>query len=121
VVKSTNNELLQLFEKHITEAAKEAAEQLIASKPGWFTASKGTLMGLISKRNDTLKDFMKKESLDSQEVLKRPDETSSEKKRKDKRKWQSEFAEKFQQKDFCANPNEAFQNHHRPFMQKDQK
>ncbi len=121
MVKSTNNELLQLFEKHITEAAKEAAEQLIASKPGWFTASKGTLMGLISKRNDTLKDFMKKESLDSQEVLKRPDETSSEKKRKDKRKWQSEFAEKFQQKDFCANPNEAFQNHHRPFMQKDQK
>jgi hypothetical protein len=38
-IKSTNDKLLQLFEKHVSEAAKEAAGRPITFKPDWFTAS----------------------------------------------------------------------------------
>jgi hypothetical protein len=50
----------KIFEKHITKAAK----------PDWFSASKHTLTELISKRNEALKDFKKKGTPASQELLK---------------------------------------------------
>ncbi len=48
VASASNDDLLILFEKRIIiEAKKEAAEQLITSKPDWFTTSEHTLMELI--------------------------------------------------------------------------
>ncbi len=127
-IESTNDELLQMFEKHITEAAKEVAEQPITSRPDWFTASEHILTKLISERNEALKSFMKRGTSASQELLRKTRRHLLKEKRKAKRRWQYEFAKKCQQKDFRANPKEAwmmvsqlmdgFQKHHENFAQK---
>jgi len=72
--------------------------------------------------------FLKKGSLNSQETLKITRRNLLREKRKAKRKWQAEFAEKCQKKDFRTNPKEAwqmvrqlmngFQKHHKPLVQK---
>jgi len=68
---ATNDELLQLFEKHIAKAAKEAAEQPISFKADWFSTSEQILMELIQKRNNALKRFMKTGSTISLEPLRK--------------------------------------------------
>jgi len=68
---ATNDELLQLFEKHIAKAAKEAAEQPISFKADWFSTSEQILKELIQKRNNALKRFMKTGSTISLESLRK--------------------------------------------------
>jgi hypothetical protein len=91
---STEDELLHIFESHITEAAKEAAEQPISSKPDWFSASEHILMELISKRNEAQKNFMKKGTPDLQETLKKTQTRPPQRKKKS----QKEMAIRLRQK-----------------------
>jgi hypothetical protein len=97
---STNDELLHIFENHITEAAKAATEQPISSKPDWFSASEHILIELISKKNEAQKNFMKKGTPELQETLKKTRQDLLKEKRRAQRKWQFDFAGKCQQKDF---------------------
>ncbi len=52
------------------EAAKEAAEYTVTSKPDWFTASENALMELRTIRKEALKILMEKGTDESQETLK---------------------------------------------------
>ncbi len=127
-MEATNDELIQLFENHIVEAAKEVAEKEVTSKPDWFTASEDTLIKLIHIRNEALKNFMEKGTAETQENLRETRRNLLREKRKAKRKWQFNFAENCQKKDFRSNPKEAwqmvfrlmdgFQKHHRKATQK---
>jgi hypothetical protein len=100
----TTNELLQLFENHIVNAAKEVVEKEITSKPDWFTAAKDSLMNLIHFRNEALKNFMEKGTSETQEILREARQNLLREKRRAKCNWQLEFTENCQKKNFQANP-----------------
>jgi hypothetical protein len=106
-METTNDELLQLFENHIVDAAKEVAEKEITSKPNWFTAANDSLMNLIHSRNEALKNFMEKGTSETQEILREARRNLLREKRRAKCSWQLKFTEKCQKKNFQANPKEA--------------
>jgi 5'(3')-deoxyribonucleotidase len=58
-MKTTNDELLQIFENHIVKATKEVVEE-ITSKPDWLTSAKDSLMNLIHTRKQSAKNLHEK-------------------------------------------------------------
>ncbi len=119
----TPSELLLSFEEHIVQCAKEVASIQEKSRPDWFSQAEETLVNLIERRNGAFKSFMKNPSTENQQILKTTRRELLKEKRRAKRKWQYEYAEKCQTAHLKINPKETwsmvfkimegFQTHHK--------
>jgi len=123
---STPSELIENFEDHITAAAFEVATTETKHRADWFTEAEETLLNYIEKRNDAFKNYLKHPTEDNHISLKQARHTLLREKRKAKRQWQLEYANKCKKKDLCLKPKEAwnmvfklmegFTKHHRNYL-----
>jgi hypothetical protein len=119
----STNDLLNKFEESVVDTATELAEREIKKRPDWFTESEDLLIELIGIRNNAFKKCLKSPSEENTMKLREARHHLLREKRKAKRKWQYQYAEKCRKKDFILNPKEAwsmvfklmegYQKHHR--------
>ena len=122
------NDLLNNFEQYIVDTATELAEKEIRKRPDWFTESQDILLELINERNIAFKNKLKRPSEENTMKLREARHQLLREKRKAKRNWQFQYAEKCKKKDFILNPKEAwnmvfklmdgFQKHHKNILPK---
>jgi hypothetical protein len=123
---SSPSKLLDEFEKHIVNNAREIAPKEKKERLDWFTEDENNLINLIESRNIAYKNFMKTPNDENQQKLKESRHTLLKSKRKTKRQWQLEYTERCRKQDFRINPKEAwsmvfkimeeYQNHHKVCM-----
>jgi len=113
------------FEEHVKSAALEVAPAEVRHRPDWFTEVEEILMKFIDSRNQAFKANMKHPSTENLQALKQARHTLLREKRRAKRQWQLEYANKCKKSDFCLSPKDAwkmvfnlmegFTTHHRVF------
>jgi hypothetical protein len=91
---SSPSELIDKFEKHIENNALEVAPVERKNRPDWFTEDETNLLNLIESRNIAYKNFMKCPSKENQQKLKESRHVLLKRKRKARRQWQLEYAER---------------------------
>ena len=101
---STPSELIDDFEEHIKSAALEVAPAEVRHRPDWFTEAEEILMNCIDTRNQAFKKHMKHPSTENHQALKQARHALLREKRKAKRQWQFEYANKCKKSDFCLSP-----------------
>ena len=124
----STNDLLNKFEEYVVETATELAEREIKKRPDWFSESEDLLIELIGIRNNAFKKCLKCPSEENTKKLRDARHHLLREKRRAKRKWQYQYAEKCKKKDFILNPKEAwnmvfklmegYQKHHRNILPK---
>ncbi len=68
----------------MVKSATEVAEREVSHRPDWFTVSESLLLELIEKRNTSPKNFMKRGSAETHELLEKTRNNLKKEKRKAK-------------------------------------